>query len=219
MSKTCANLSLTLVRSSAYVGYCETNNANKRILCYGNIANFSKYTITHEFGHVFDDRSARTAQHSLTMYISDTTNAPILDNRGVIMGTFIDNSGNHNWRRGERGWGFGPGSVYQPNDDVNGNPIKPVFTQFQQHPQPYPDLTTGYSETAADMFLNWVYDAYVNKTWKPTDRDKTGSCNRQSGCDENSLLAPLPTTGTSGDARRSWMNTTMKAIFVAQKWK
>jgi hypothetical protein len=206
---------LTLARDSKNFGYCETNNYTKTITCYGNVA-LTKYVLVHELGHVFDSQTGANNGKKLSKFVEDTQSTPITDARGAVMGNFTTNNGSQ-WRRGERGWGSGPGSEYVGGDDRN-EPLKAIYTDFQQHPAPYPASQNKFEETAADMFLNWVYDAFQNRSWKPIDQDTNGSCSRPSGCLDSVIIFPVAPIGASGDARRAWMNTTMNAIFQIQNW-
>jgi hypothetical protein len=173
--------------------------------------------LVHELGHVFDSQTGANNGKKLSKFVEDTQSTPITDARGAVMGNFNTINGSQ-WRRGERGWGSGQGSNYVAGNDFN-EPSTAVYTQFQQHPAPYPLGQNKFEETAADMFLNWVYDAFQNKSWKPLDRDGTNTCNRPSGCIETEITFPLNSAnGSSGDARRTWINGVMNAIFSQQNW-
>jgi len=216
---------------------CEANNNNRTITCgdlenlAGNSLAITEYVITHEFGHVFDNQAARGNGRALREYIADTglnaeptqigthTNGPIWDAQqptaAVVMGNVeICDS---NWLRGERGWGSGPGSSYNPLSDFC-TPRNQVFTDYQQNPAPYDTGEQANEETAADMFLNWVYrklalGGYLNRDWRPhvTDPISGSSCSQiPQGCDAT-LSAP-------GDARFNWIQTVMNEIFVARGW-
>ena len=126
------------------------------------------------------------------------------------------------WRRGDRGWGSGPGTP--ANEEVN-----LVITNYQQHSFHIDDwgtpITTTYAQTqeeiddiqlrerevdeaSADMFLNWVYkklnlsEGFTNLNWV---KELCDSLNKPTPC-EDSVYVP-------GDRRFAWMNVTMKEIF------
>jgi hypothetical protein len=149
------------------------------------------------------------------------------------MGNFIDINNQIVWRRGERGWGSGPGSIYSNLNNINGNLILLVFTDFQQNSAPYfadpprTEIAVANEETAADMFLNWIYrmtsidEGFQNRTWKPSDIDPADltQCNRPSGCIETNPAQPgITLLGNSGDARFAWMNARMFLIFTGRGW-
>jgi hypothetical protein len=196
----------------------------------GNSLAITEYLITHELGHVFDNQAARGDRRALREYIADTrldaeptqigthTVGAIVDSftpPGLVMGNVLQC--NNAWLRGERGWGSGPGSNYDPLSDFC-TPRTQVFTDFQQNPAPYTAAEQANDESAADMFLNWVYrklalGGFLNRDWRPhvTDPISGTSCNQiPQGCDAT-LSAP-------GDARFSWMQTVMNEIFVARGW-
>jgi hypothetical protein len=206
----------------------------------GNPRAITEYVIAHEMGHVFTGETARGNNISLAAYINQTRldqNAAIVDARGPVMSNFIQDDGDTVFRRGERGWGSGPGSNYTPNDDRNGEPTKKLFTDYQQNTAPYipapgdprTPIEIAVDETAADMFLNWVYKSidpnrgFTNKSWKPTDMHPAtpnAFCNTTAGCPEsNPLVAGQSLLGNSGDARMAWMQQKMEEIFVDHQWK
>lgn len=224
-------------------GACQTFNDLQTIICNWGDTRPSEpeYTIVHELGHIFDNSSAKQNGISLSNRVS---NASFRDDRGWTMGwviirgtcsveefnririddpTYNDTNATI-WRRGERGWGSGPGSNYSPS---TGRPDQCItresqnFTNFQQNPPPHenhPDLTElemrSY-ESAADMFLNWVYrisgqGGFLNVSWKPNERANGQYCNQiEAGC---------PDGGNPGDARFNWMNDQMESIFREQGW-
>jgi hypothetical protein len=213
------------------IGGCATFNSLPRtIICNWsstNYAAFPEHAIVHEHGHVFTNRSRYGASGDeatrglLYAAIQSTSSGNcstsftdvnfgnysecrfILDIRGsngLVMGR--DQTG---WVRGERGWGSGPDNI---------------FTPFQQHPLelfPGDDSNTRVDETAADMFLNWIYrkttdtstslyttvpgswQGFLNMTW--------------SGNSSGSNDANYP-----GDARYEWMNNVMNRIFERKGW-
>jgi hypothetical protein len=225
---------VTAINSSIYSG----RTLQSIIGCHANV-NLTEYTVVHELGHVFDGRStnggvANTIANTQATPILDTAfpcstpppgyaACPPLETLGrpyVVMGNAF-RSGQLFWIRGERGWGSGP--LYQ-------------VTTFQQHILPAPPydtanpdapngITTAYRETAADMFLNWIYrkldpngsqvgiapgnwSGYLNKSWMPTD-PRWGVCDGSAnGCIDYSY---------PGDARFNWMNPLM-ANFLHTRW-
>jgi hypothetical protein len=58
------------------------------------------------------------------------------------------------------GWGSGPASTGSGLCEQGGQQL---ITDFQQHPPPFGG--DRFEETAADMFLNWVYSAFSSNTW------------------------------------------------------
>jgi hypothetical protein len=137
------------------------------------------------------------------MEFTDSTCDGIADlTGGNVMG--IDTGGT--WQRGKRGWGSGPDNI---------------FTPFQQHP---PGKFTGESsdtrvdETAADMFLNWVYRRRTNNppSYQVTEPGTWDGF-------KNLSWVGNVTTGVTdgkftGDARFEWMNRVMNRIFSVKGW-
>jgi hypothetical protein len=221
------------------LAYCVAdNNLRPRTITCGNLVDaqnvprpITEYVITHEFGHIFDNQADRGNGRALRDYIADTrleatptaigthVAGPIFDAQGaVVMGAVEACIGNNdNWLRGERGWGSGPGSRYNPLSDFC-NPQTQVFTDFQQNPAPHNSLGIANEEAAADMFLNWVYyklgmGGFLNRDWRPHINDPISgnSCNLlTAGCDN--------TSAASGTARFNWMQTVMNQIFVVRNW-
>ncbi|KAB2893767.1 MAG: hypothetical protein F9K28_07400 [Bacteroidetes bacterium] len=243
------NFWLTFVRTSTQRGYCQTDNNTKTVTCYGTIllnpdntpSQVTRYTVVHELGHVFDDKS--NTIKSLTDYISETDSIAqqiIIDARGTVMGvTRCTLSGDTVWIRGERGWGSGPGSDYtaiplggtNAPDDVCGTPTRSHTTNFQQNAAPYTGGNNHFGETAADMFLNWVYSAFSDRSWKP--RDMVPNSNPLVSCHDiptGCMETALNKGGTPGTARFNWMNSTqlitgtnrpkgiMRQIFGEHNW-
>lgn len=134
------------------------------------------------------------------------------------------------WARGERGWGSGPDTS---------------ITQFQQHPPDFPlfqndDDVTQIDETAADMFLNWVYR--INSTQAQISHDTIpysyfeevqeispetpgmwlgflnsswfqNSANSLQDCSVDDSICYF-----SGNARFVWMEIVMRAIKDQMQW-
>jgi len=222
------------------VGGCLTVNNNglpRTIVCnWAAPAQYPIHAIVHELGHVFTNRSIISSTNTdestrglLYAAIGGTysgvctsafapTNNPdpfagmvfnisrcerINDGQGdVVMGR-LQQTGS--WVRGERGWGSGPDNV---------------FTPFQQHPFdvfPNDQPDTQVDETAADMFLNWVYRRRTNNppTYQTTvPNNWEGFSNEQwvnNGAGSNDYDYP-------GDARFEWMNRVMNQIFALKGW-
>jgi hypothetical protein len=234
---------------SVAIGGCLTFNSIPRtIVCNWsatNRSNFPVHAFVHELGHVFTNRTQHFSANNVgsdertrgLLYSSvqntfngscspsfSSTNFPMLfqnlqfplssctyitdirglNGSGVVMG-FLTVSG---WRRGESGWGSGPDNV---------------FTPFQMHP---PDLfpnnndETKIDETAADMFLNWVYRRRTNNppTYKiSTNVPGTWEGFRNSAWPNNSANAQND-ANFPGDARFEWMNIIMGQIITLKGW-
>jgi hypothetical protein len=225
-------------------GGCLTVNNNglpRTIVCnWATPAQYPVHAIVHELGHVFTNRSiianstnidestrgllyaaiASTYSGICTPAFNNANNPnpfaemvfdvsrceSINDSRGqngIVMGRLVGGA----WVRGERGWGSGPDNI---------------FTEFQQHPLDFtlflndpPD--TVVDETAADMFLNWVYRRRTNNppTYRTTVpgiwegfRNQEWS-NNGGGSDDFNY---------PGDARFEWMNRVMNQIFTLKGW-
>ncbi len=148
---------------------------------------FTQYLLVHELGHIFDNRttSANCSPTSATLpcrllnlalqgvssgvcptYLRDSLRIDAISTPPpnvaplVFQTTCVDlvdsqlravmGRPNGTFARGERGWGTSPDNI---------------FTDFQQHPgevfrSDSSDLVL--EETAADMFLNWVYRIVTN---------------------------------------------------------
>ncbi|MDX2162266.1 MAG: hypothetical protein SF162_13150 [bacterium] len=228
------------------VGGCLTVNNNglpRTVVCNwgtqpGQSAPYPIHAIVHELGHVFTNRSiiSSTDTHESTrgllyaalhgtfsgnctpafapinnpdpfagMVFSESACETINDLRnadGLVMGIIASTS---SWVRGERGWGSGPDNV---------------FTPFQQHPLdvfPSDPPDTQVDETAADMFLNWVYRRRTNNpptyqttvpgTWEGFSNQQW--LNNAAGGDDFNY---------PGDARFEWMNRVMNQIYSLKGW-
>jgi hypothetical protein len=213
------------------IGGCQTFNSLPRVIvCNWSptlFAAFPEQAIVHELGHVFTNRSRYAAgegdevirgllyaavQNTYSGVCSPAFSGVNFGNTsgcnrivdrspGLVMGLDVDLA----WQRGERGWGSGPDNT---------------FTAFQQHPlEVFPDdlPDVQVDETAADMFLNWVYRkvtdpsgtlyAIVPGTWQ-------GFLNiswRNNSTGSNDPSFP-------GDARYEWMNNVVSRIFVLKGW-
>jgi hypothetical protein len=213
------------------IGGCQTFNSLPRVIVCNwsptQFAAFPEQAIVHELGHVFTNRSQYAAgegdevirgllyaavQNTYSGVCSPAFSGVNFGNTsgcnrivdrspGLVMGLDVDLA----WQRGERGWGSGPDNT---------------FTAFQQHPlEVFPDdlPDVQVDETAADMFLNWVYRkvtdpsgtlyAIVPGTWQ-------GFLNiswRNNSTGSNDPSFP-------GDARYEWMNNVVSRIFVLKGW-
>jgi len=131
----------------------------------------------------------------------------ILDLRGtsgLIMGLDSDNE----WQRGKRGWGSGPDSI---------------FMEFQQHPQGvFPNdfipanVDIGIDETAADMFLNWVYRRRSNNP--PSYQENIPGAWQGFRNTSWSVNPAIDDDNYPGDARFEWMNIVMGRIMFLKGW-
>jgi len=192
----------------------------------------SEYTVVHELGHVFDGMSTGG---QLTDRVRDTGNSGMAiedtayfsaqpypsakqgtdGKRFVVMGSVNLVGVGPAWIRGNRGWG-------------SSTPLSPSqITNFQQHylpPPPYSNLVEARRETAADMFLNWVYrtidpngrpiveiapgnwNGFLNQSWSADD-PRWGECDTTAGCIDYSY---------PGNARFKWIDDRMTEFFANQ---
>lgn len=213
-----------LVRRASRVNCIAENSTTPRIIECG-VPVMTEYILTHEFGHLFNNQADQNGNMSLMEYVDTTrtSTTALLDGvNQIVMGPILACPLGNNWLRGERGWGSGPGSTYGSNPNLCAPQAK-NFTDFQQNPAPYatPNAPGSESsdETAADMFLNWVYrrigrqagvvspeiEGFLNRSWSVP-----------SGCHVQS--AGCPDSTNPGDARMTWMNTVMGQIFNAHGW-
>jgi hypothetical protein len=223
------------------IGGCLTfNSVPRTIVCNWsatNRSNFPVHAFVHELGHVFTNRSKlatssnpaemntgllyaavdNTQSGSCSLSFSpsnlfQSTAFPgtsciyIVDSRGgqgVVMGR-VNRNNTTVWIRGERGWGSGPDNR---------------FTPFQLHP---PDvfanesIQTQVDETAADMFLNWVYRRRLStpiRTTVPGTWDGFLNISWDNNIDPGASDANYP-----GDARFDWMNIIMNQIITLKNW-
>jgi hypothetical protein len=89
-------------------------------------------------------------------------------------------------------------------------------TTFDNPPAGEPN---EFGETAADMFLNWVYrtqnlGGFINADWRPNivipNSTPAAYCNNMvNGCQD---------TTNPGEARFNWINTRIEDIFTRQGW-
>jgi hypothetical protein len=192
--------------------YCFTDNnviapVQSRILCYADVI-LTKYTVVHEYGHVFVGRTGGYVAGTGTFYglvnipipPPTATQGFIADSNGlVVMGNRIDPTTTPpqmDWVRGNRGWGSA--AVQSPSQPCS----------FQQNPYTVLDwevtATPAQTQTvrerdeaAADMFLNWVYSKIGQGGFANADYRNITDCVSVAPTD-----ASLP-----GDARRNYMET------------
>jgi hypothetical protein len=216
-------------------GVCKTDNnfRPRTIICNWSTTpttGFIEQTIVHELGHVFTARSGipdgnpntttseergllfAAIENTQTGNCSSSFSGLNVASNNFPASTciFVADTSNARvmgnagadtvWTRGRRGWGSSHASI----------------SIFQQNP------SEDVDETAADMFLNWVYRkitnnpptykisipgewmGFLNKSWT----DKTGD-GIPDEADDNTY---------PGDARFEWMNNVMTIIFQAKGW-
>lgn len=176
-------------------GQACTSVGNTAVIFYGNV-NVTQYTLVHELGHFFNDRSDKNGPTTISLYIrmqgasvDDSIPSP---NQGKVFGIL-----GSDWVRGKRGWGSGPSDV----------------TDFQQNAFEVNDVGasaddrfTEIDEATADMFLNWVYSVATDGDLGFKNISWLGSgCQTAAGCPDD--------VAKPGDARLNWMNTQMSDIF------
>jgi hypothetical protein len=203
-----------------------TNNDFAAIAFYGAV-NVTEFTVVHELGHRFDNRSDQGGNFSLTerASVTGTTISDCTTTLDRVMGTALNDN---NWRRGNRGWGSGPG-----------------FSSFQQNQTNDEGLTEReVREAMADMFLNWIYrrisdnntsyfvlstagdpntnaplhrtvacqqpqtetwEGFLNRSWISGEPCATSA----NGCADSTL---------PGNVRYAWMQAHIREIFLQQQW-
>jgi Tol biopolymer transport system component len=227
------------------IGGCLTINNNalpRTITCNWSPtvrAAYPVHAMVHELGHVFTNRSindnapvdsvertlgllyaAVDGTYSGTCSVTfANTNVPdpfagmifnqsrcerVNDANGqIVMGILQGGE----WARGKRGWGSGPDTIFSP---------------FQQHPPgefPEDDSITLVDETAADMFLNWVYRKTSPNAGISNPCTVPGTWD---GFRNTSWVGDI-TTGNNdvtcpGDARFEWMERVINRIFTVKGW-
>lgn len=178
--------------------------APRAVVCNGNFY-VNQYTMVHEFGHIFDNRSGSGGQTSLQ---NRALNKRIGDcyfgnypNGDLVMGYAGI------WKRGERGWGSGPAKKLNNTW---------LITTYQQDPLDTPD------EAAPDMFLNWVYRSNTVGGKGKVSCGNTGNWAGPGflnvswqGQTSNTPKSGTPqSTQLPGDQRHKWMHKEIKDIFV-----
>jgi hypothetical protein len=182
-----------------------TDNNMSLIGFWGDIATnrtpigFTKELVVHEFGHRFDNEVEAVTGTSFRSRVSDAvirSDATPQNQRGaLVMGVFVIEN-ERQWSRGPRGWGTG--WVVDAGGERQ-------ISRLQQS-----DFDT-FDETAADMFLNWVYryvdgTGFLNRSWNPLEENGEGvPCSQiEEGC---------PDGTNPGDARFNWMEEQFEEIF------
>jgi hypothetical protein len=221
------------------------------VIFFGNV-NVIQHTMVHELGHRFNARSDGNGRGPDSLY-GRMSSAIVFDstNRQIVFGSSqftyesifppitvgagtpppavtLQSDGRwfapSEWRRGMRGWGSGPASIY--ND--YGVLICFALTSFQQNsfaigavgfPFGGEQGITEVDEATADMFLNWVYftitsanQGFSNASWI-IPRGVTGPCTPASAG------TPQPTE-MPGIARANWIANQLRDIFNIQtSWR
>ncbi|MCK6581439.1 MAG: hypothetical protein L6Q98_25390, partial [Anaerolineae bacterium] len=168
--------------------------AYPRITCYaGN--DLSEYTVVHELGHAFTYHTGESVTGSTFygMIRNPPTGGAILDlSGGIVLGEIPDRENPNtkergpDWTRGQRGWGSAARSIeFIPLEqpcDFQQNAYSPYDFEIARLPAPTQEFLarTETNETAADMFLNWVYSRITTEEmygFKDRDyRDLVGDC-------------------------------------------
>jgi hypothetical protein len=227
---------------------CGQNGPTPRaIVCNGSATNLivTEYTIVHELGHIFDNRSQGangqpgvSVAMGLTGFVQPITDCTISPGPFRVFGEFATQVANYSWTRGEGGWGSGPS--LRP---TQGTPVpaqiptptpQPLITNFQQNARFDFGAKTNEEiyEAAADMFLNWVYRAISDPTYPPPAFINAcavplptpnptpmwnGFQNREwRGQISSSATAGNLDAGLSGNGRYYWMHTTILQLFASR---
>ncbi len=170
-----------------------TSVGQNTIVFYGNV-NVSQYTLVHELGHFFNNRSDMGGAATVSLH-ARMAQAKV-DDYGSPAGRVFGQQGS-DWVRGKRGWGSGPSSP----------------TDFQQNAYEVKDVDasslerfTEIDEATADMFLNWVYSVVTDRKLGFQNISWLGAgCQTAAGCKQE--------TERPGDARFEWMRGQMSEIF------
>ncbi len=179
-----------------------TSNNYAAISFIGGVT-VDQYTLVHELGHRFDNRSDQSvggeSRMSLTERLS-SGGAVIKDcDDNVVMGIF-----NNSWERGKRGWGSNTSGNFQKDAlEETGTTLSEV------------------QEGGADMFLNWVY-RYLTDNILPAATPEDACNNPLTGSWQGFLNVDW-TTGQNdlsypGNRRYQWMHETMATIFGEHPW-
>jgi hypothetical protein len=226
-----------------------TSNDRGTILFFGNFyqsIGIIQYTMVHELGHRFDNRSNIPESNESISERLDSgeivldcgypfiptvtpggptlTSVPTLTPGGSTLtptksiGLVMgENLVIQPWTRGERGWGSGP--ARQPGGGY-------LITDFQQHPafiSSSVSKVNAIGEAAADMFLNWVYRGGSDYRFAPCLEDYPGMYLSFRNEDWRNMTSYSAISGTPdntkpGAKRQSWFENIMGEIFVAQAW-
>jgi len=213
---------------------CVENNHGSLAL-YSNFYNpeepdyeYIQRIVVHEFGHRFDNQTGTEPVEGVTRFkrallypLGEGNKNPLydcggnavrnqrsdaLDDDGIIFGV----RGN-GFARGLRGWGTPAAVPCSPGDSCQ-------QTYFQINPTDDPTYIRG--ETAADMFLNWVYrrikDGPVNWTSCALDNtqvdDEPQEIGDWQGFRNIDAVGVFDTT-LPGNARYEWMENFMITVF------
>jgi hypothetical protein len=227
------------------IPYCLTTiQIPTKIECfYPSSFNLSQYTMVHELGHVFNERSDSSYNplnqpsidsKALKRFVEDTSTNILLDSNNRLLlgnGNFMSSLGLESvWLRGQDGWGDGPANTFNgvisfpvgrivPPPDFQQN--SPAYLKDSQAPSGYRtvDGVDMYDEAGADLFLNWVYRMVYGLT--PDNNPKTGFRNIywrvQENC--NTLVGCIYDQQYPGDIRLNWMTNVMSQIFTQHNWK
>jgi hypothetical protein len=132
------------------------------------------------------------------------------------------------WLRGTRGWGSAA-PQFIPCGSVP--PANFVPTPFQQNPCVFVswlqtdtgvDAVTEIEETAADLFLNWVYrqqtpaSGFANANW--ADWIENSACLVETDCTDAGITNIYPLSTGPGDERYAWMNQILTAFATYYGW-
>src|SRR5690606_30716577 len=189
--------------------YCETNNdvappLQAQITCYDDVQ-LTEYTVVHEYGHVFTGRMGGLVAGSTYYGVIDQppltgtpgTPAPLLRDSLTqdVLGNTANLQGTPDWVRGQRGWG----SAASTPPAVPCNFQQDAYTVIDATGTATPGaLVRERDETAADMFLNWVY----------REIGMGGFHNYSYFNITNCMTTPTPDfTAMPGDARYNFMET------------
>jgi hypothetical protein len=169
---------------------CQTDNnvalpLQATITC-GTSTNMTEYTLVHELGHVL---VGRTGGHAAGFFV-DLNAASVSDSIGVVFGRRKVNNVD-DWTRGQRGWGSAGAPLPNP-------------CNFQQ--DPYTNNASSIDEkeideTAADMFLNWVYKKVARGGFQNIDWSGITNCSGTG-----------TTAGQPGDVRNNWMESELDRL-------
>jgi len=200
---------LTLQKSGSGASCLSSPNPSPSTIVCGTGTVMSKYTMTHELGHFFLNRTGGFTQGQATFFgrmnnpvDESCPNQPagsVYDNtcRDVVFGYAQNTNFQTEWQRGERGWGSQTLPLPNPSN-------------FQQDPYSINDFQATQDqkneeidEAGADMFLNWVYTKVGEGGFQDTNWRVADNCNTAQGC---------PDGRNPGTARNNWMDTTMATL-------
>ena len=188
-------------------------NARTVIIC-GDQNILTQFTVVHELGHVFANRSLQSieGESSPLSLRTRVARADLVDCNGGLIIIPEDST----FDRGARGWGTGPATT------TTG--LK-LITDFQQNPTNNADEGPA-EEAAADMFLNWVYRQRTDQTAPAAPCGQPHNHGIWSGFlnrDWRDIQSDAPTAGSPddslpGDKRYVWVNDQILDIFETRGW-